>query len=375
MQKTEGYLYSDNRYVSIEMNNGIISKIEESERKEDTGRKSHMIAPGFFDNQINGYKGIEFSKPDLSTDDMLMLVRELKKKGVLTFFPTLITASHESLMRSFRNLSKTLENTEVARAVPGFHLEGPYISPEDGFVGAHNKEHVRKPDWEEFQLLNEAARRKILQVTIAPEIDGAIGFIKNCVRNNIVVSLGHHNGTTVDIRRAVDAGAKTVTHLGNGMANTIHRFKNSLWEQLANDRLMCSLILDGFHLPAEAVKVFYRAKGPAGIILTSDMTMLAGMTPGKYEWDGKEVVLTKEGIIMLKKENCFAGASLPIHVGVGNMMKFTGCSLKDAIDMATKNPSGLYGLEARTAIETGRQANLILFDVIDGEIRIVETYS
>jgi N-acetylglucosamine-6-phosphate deacetylase len=373
MKIIEGILYSDKSKVSIEIENGIIRKVEKIETFRDKRSENTFIAPALFDNQVNGYVGIEFSKPDLSVDDMLRIVREHRKNGVVTFMPTVITASFGSLKRSFENLAKTLQDQEVSYSVPGFHLEGPYISPEKGFYGAHRFEDVRKPDWDEFQRLNDAAQGNIIQVTLAPEIEGAIDFIKKCVKNNIVVALGHHNGNAEDIKRAADAGARTVTHLGNGMANSINRFENPLWMQLAEDRLMSSLILDGFHLRPEIVKVFYRAKGAERIILTSDMTMLAGMPPGNYVWDGNDVVLTKEGIIMLPKANCFAGASLPLRVGVGNMMKFTGCSLGEAIDMASKNPANLYGLNDRGVIAEGKRADIILFNLEDNKLNIIET--
>ncbi|MCF6356973.1 MAG: amidohydrolase family protein, partial [Draconibacterium sp.] len=249
-----------------------------------------------------------------------------------------------------------------------------YISPEDGYRGAHSLKDVRLPDWDEFQKLNEAADGKIIQVTLAPEVDGAIRFIEKCVANNIVVALGHHNANASEIKRAADAGAKTVTHLGNGCANSINRFNNPLWMQLAEDRLMSSLILDSFHLLPELVKVFYRAKGSERIILTSDMTMLAGMPAGKYNWDGKEVVLTPEGVIMLPSENVFAGASLPLVTGVGNMMKFTGCGLSQAINMATKNPADLYAFDDRGKIEVGKRADLILFGLENNKLKINKTF-
>ncbi len=373
MKIIEGVLYSDNSRVSIEIENGIIQKILKVESFRSETAHSRYIAPALFDNQVNGYVGIEFSKPDLSTNDMLKIVRTHRKNGVVTFMPTVITGSFESLSRSFRNLAKSLQNPEIAYSVPGFHLEGPYISTVKGYYGAHRLNDVRKPDWDEFQRLNDTADGKIMQVTIAPEIEGAIEFIKKCVKNNIVISLGHHNGSAEDIERASDAGAKTVTHLGNGMANSINRFENPLWMQLADDRLMSSCILDGFHLRPEMVKVFYRSKGAERIILTSDMTMLAGMPPGKYVWDGNDVELTQEGVIMFPKANCFAGASLPLRVGVGNMMKFTGCSLGEAIDMASKNPAKLYRLNDRGVIAVGKRADLILFDIKDGRLNISET--
>lgn len=373
MENIEGILYSNNEKVSIEIENGVIQKIENITTFEKEKSNNYFIAPALIDNQVNGCVGVDFADPNLTTDAVLKTIKEHHKNGVATFLPTVITASQESLIQSFGNLAITLEDSEVSNSIPGFHLEGPYISPEDGFRGAHNVEDIRLPDWDEFQKTNDVANGKIIQVTLAPEIEGAIEFIKKCEKNNIVVSLGHHNANADEIKRAVDAGAKTVTHLGNGCANTINRFNNPLWMQLAEDRLMSSFIVDGFHLLPELVKVFYKAKGKEQIILTSDMTLLAGMPAGNYEWDGKDVVLTPEGIIMLPKENCFAGASLPLITGVGNMMKFTNCGLQEAIDMASKNPAKLYGFEDRGSIEIGKRADLMLFSLEDNKLNVVKT--
>jgi len=373
MNKVEGYLFSSKNKISLEIENGLIKKIENISSFENKSSEKYFISPALFDNQINGYLGIEFSKPDLSLEDMRKVVKGLRKVGVGIFLPTVITASFESLVNSFKNLSEAIKDKNIALSIPGFHLEGPYISPVEGYRGAHTLEHIRKPDWDEFQKINEAAEGKILQVTLAPEVEGAIPFIEKCVQNNIVISLGHHNATTDEIKKAVDAGAKTVTHLGNGLANEINRFKNPLWMQLTEDRLMSSIIVDGFHLLPEIVKTFYRAKGKDRLILTSDITMLAGLSPGNYKWDGKDVVLTPEGIIMLPEQNVFAGASLPLIVGVGNIMKFTGCSLKEAVDMATVNPAKLYGFENMVNIKVGNPANLVLFKMNNYKPEIVQT--
>ncbi|PKQ44453.1 N-acetylglucosamine-6-phosphate deacetylase [Confluentibacter flavum] len=373
MRKIEGILYSNNQKIALKIEHGIIQEIEQVVDFKDADANKRYIAPGLIDNQVNGCIGIEFSKPDLLVTEMLDIVRMHRKHGVTTFMPTLITASHKSLLKSFANLSLTFRDPEVSNAVPGYHLEGPYISPEDGYRGAHSLKYVRKPNWDEFQELNETAEGNILQITLAPEIDGAIKFIKKCVQNNIVVALGHHNASSEIIEQAVDAGAKTVTHLGNGMANMINRFENPFWPQIADDRLMCSCILDGFHLRPEIVKVLYRSLTSKRIILTSDMTMLAGMPPGEYVWDGKDVLLTVDGVIMLPEQNCFAGASLPLRKGVENVMKYTGCNLREAIDMASKNPAKLYGLNDRGSIQVGNRSELILFNFENGKINITET--
>ncbi len=370
MNKIKALLYSNRQPVSIEIDNGIISAINSLTKLTN---EDLYVAPGLFDNQINGYLGVGFTSSNLTTETMVQAVKGIQRTGITTFLPTVITASNEQLLMAFANLAEASKHPEIALSIPGFHLEGPYISPMEGYRGAHSIENIRLPDWDEFKKINEAAEGKILQVTLAPELDGAIEFIQKCVENNIVISLGHHNATSEKVKEAVDAGARTVTHLGNGCANTINRFENPFWSQLAEDRLMASIIVDGFHLPPQQVKTFFKAKGKDKLIITSDITDLAGMPPGKYVWDGKDVVLTDDGIILYAKENCFAGASLPQIVGVNNMMKFTGCSIEEAIDMTTKNPSRLYGLNDRGEIAVNKRADFILFTIEDDQIVIKET--
>ncbi len=372
MKKIEALLYSNGKPVSIEINNGYIIGINALDKLSDEADALY-IAPGLFDNQLNGYLGVDFTETTLTTEKMLMVVRGLWKTGTTTFLPTIITAPNDVLLKAFANLAEASKHPEISMSIPGFHLEGPYISPEYGYRGAHTIEDIRLPNWDEFQKINEAAEGKIIHITVAPELDGAIEFIKKCVENNIVVALGHHNASSEIIKKAVDAGASTVTHLGNGCANTINRFENPFWSQLAEDRLMASIIVDGFHLKPNQIKVFLRAKGKERIILTSDITKLAGLPAGIYEWDGKEVELTPKGIINLVEEQCFAGASLPLIHGVNNIMKFTGCSITDAIDMATKNPTKLYSFNNIGEIAKNKRADLILFTIENNKVVIKET--
>lgn len=370
MKKIEALLYSDNKPVSIEIAEGFIHKVVPLTAPEQKANKKLYVAPGLIDNQVNGYLGVEFTSSELTTEDVRKVVSELRKTGVTTFLPTVITASNEKLIKSFDGLTEARHDPEIARSIPGFHLEGPYISPEKGYRGAHNSDEIRRPDWDEFQKLNEAAEGKILQVTLAPEVEGSVDFIRKCVEQGIVIALGHHNASADEITRAVDAGARTVTHLGNGCANTIHRFNNPFWIQLAEDRLMASVILDGIHVLPEQAKVFYKSKGSRRLILTSDITMLAGMPPGNYTWDGKEVVLAPDGCIRYPQGNSFAGASLPLLTGINNIMRFTGCTLGEAINMASGNPARLYGFEDRGVIEVGKRADLILFRMEENQIHI-----
>jgi N-acetylglucosamine-6-phosphate deacetylase len=252
----------------------------------------------------------------------------------------------------------------VARAVPGFHIEGPYISPMDGPRGAHAKEYVRKPNLNEFDRLYEAAAERILYVTVAPELEGAAAFIKELTRRGVVVALGHHNGSADDIARAVDAGARLSTHLGNGLASMVHRHLNPLWPQLAEDRLHASLIADLEHLPAAVLNTFVRAKGPGHIILTSDCVHIAGLKPGKYALGSMPVELLPSGRICLSGTDLLAGSSLLLLQGVINAAEATDLSLAEAFASAGAIPAKLFGLKHRFAFPAvGTKANLVVFDV------------
>jgi len=365
----KGILYSDKAPVEIIISDGKISEIVRLEKENKT--PEIYIAPGLIDLQINGYMGVNFGNPDLNINDLRKAVKSLWKEGVTTFLPTLTSADHEKLIKCFAALSQVFDDPEISPSIPGFHLEGPYISPVKGFRGAHLEKYIRPPDWEEFLQYQKAARNKILLVTVAPEIDDAIPFIRKCTERGIVVSLGHHNGTAEIIRQAADAGARMSTHLGNGCANMIHRHNNPLWPQLADSRLTPGIIVDGYHLTREEVQVFFQVKGSDNTILVSDAVDLAGLEPGEYIRDGRKVVLTPN-VVRFPAENVLAGAALPISVCVGNIMRFTQCNLGQAIDMASANPARMFNLDLGE-ISTGKRADLILFTIEDGKLIIQQT--
>ena len=154
--------------------------------------------------------------------------------GVTSFLPTSTTHSFERQSTAMRALATACEQSpEVARRVPGFHLEGPYIATADGPRGAHPLQHVRKPDWDEFQRIQDAARGRIRILTMSPEYDEAPAFIKRVVDSGVLVAIGHTSADANQIQQAVDAGARMSTHLGNGAHGQIRRHPNYIWDQLA----------------------------------------------------------------------------------------------------------------------------------------------
>lgn len=367
----EGILYRNNEPVSIQITNGKISGIKYLSEKSEVPQI--YIAPGLIDVQVNGYMGIDFSAPDLTVEDIRKATKSLWKEGVTTFFPTLTTNPDELLKRNFAVLAEAQNDPEIGKSIPGFHLEGPYITPVQGYRGDHPEKYIRNPDWREFEAYQEAARGAIKLITVAPEVEGAIPFITHCVETGLLVALGHHNGTAEIIEKAVDAGASISTHLGNGCANEINRHHNPIWPQLADERLIPSIITDGHHLTKEEVQTFYKVKGPDLMILVSDVVDLAGMPPGTYKRGDAVLELTPE-VVKYPAENVLAGAASPIDRCVGNIMKFTGCSLFDAIRMGSTNPAKIFGLNDRGEILLGKSADVIIFSLVEMDLKIEKTY-
>jgi N-acetylglucosamine-6-phosphate deacetylase len=366
----EGLLYLDGKPVRIEVVDGKIASVRTI--SPGGGIPLVYVAPGLIDIQINGYMGIDFSDQNLTVEDMQKATNALYKEGVTSYLPTVVTQDQERLLKSFSILAGALDDNPLGKSIPGFHLEGPYISPVKGFRGAHNEKYIRQPEWQEFQELQNAAQNRIILITVAPEIEGAIPFIKKCRESGVLVSLGHHNGTPDNIDQAVDAGASLSTHLGNGCANMINRHHNPIWPQLSNDGLSITIIADGAHLTRDEVRTFYKVKGNKQTILVSDALFLAGLPPGEYIDDGDTLLLTKN-VVKFPAEDVLVGAVQPVSRGVGNIMRYTNCSLKDAIQMASTNPAKMMGLSEIGEIKEGQRADLILFTLEDGDMLIHKT--
>lgn len=370
----EGIHYSTGKPVRITVAGGVIVDLKET-KTVARGRENIYLSPGLIDNQVNGFANVDFSGDDLTPEGVLKATESILREGVTTFIPTLITNSHENLVRNFKILDEACRKyTIVEQCVPGFHLEGPFISALDGYRGCHLFEHVRKPSWIEFEKYRRASGGRIIQVTVAPEVEGALDFIKQCTADGLVVAMGHTAAGTEEINKAVANGARLSTHLGNGCANLIHRHNNPLWPQLDNDRLTASIIADGNHLLPEEIRVFLRAKTRERLILTSDVIYLSGMPPGNYTFSGMNVILKEDGMLLNAEQNVLAGASFPLLKGVENIMKFTGMSFGDAIELASGNVARIYNLDKRGRLERGKEADIVLIENKEGLLHIKQTF-
>jgi N-acetylglucosamine-6-phosphate deacetylase len=207
-------------------------------------------------------------------------------------------------------------------------------------------------------------------VTLAPEHDGALRFIERLTAAGVVVALGHTAATPARIREAVQAGARLSTHLGNGAHAVLPRHPNYLWEQLAADELWVSIICDGYHLPPAVARCIVRVKTPARTVLTCDASPLAGLPPGRYgEW-GQEFEVLPGGKVVVPGTPFLAGSGVFTDVCIGNVIRFAGVSLRDAVDMAGARPRELLGLPPRR-LEPGQPADVVLFDwQEDGDFQV-----
>lgn len=355
--------YDDRSPVRIKTAAGRIDRIEPAEPAQAASRRLPLVAPGLVDIQINGYGGQEFSSAELTADKVAAIVRQHYAFGVTRVCPTLTTQSDAVFRHALAAIASACDTDEDCRAsVLGVHLEGPYLSPEDGPRGAHPREHCRNPSWEEFQRWQETSGGRVKLMTLAPELPGAAEFVARATQSGVAIAIGHTAASGEQIRAAVDAGARLSTHLGNGAHRQLRRHPNYIWHQLAEDRLAASLIVDGHHLPPEVVKTIVRAKSPERCLLISDVSGLAGLPVGRHQSSGCELEILPDGrLVIAGQDQLLAGASLPIGVGVVNVMRFAGVDLAAAIAMASATPARLLGAEVG-ALEARSRADLVLFD-------------
>jgi N-acetylglucosamine-6-phosphate deacetylase len=338
---------------------------------------SIYISPGWIDLQVNGFAGVDYNSPGASHADIARSIRAILQTGVTRFYPTVITGPPDNMIGALSNLAEAREASWEGAAMEAFHLEGPYISPEDGPRGAHPERWVRPPDLDEFQRFQEAARGNIRLVTLSPEWPDTPWFVEAVVREGVVVSIGHTRATALQIEAAVSAGATLSTHLGNGAHAVLPRHPNYIWDQLAEDRLSASFIADGIHLGPAFLKAALRAKGLERALLVTDAVMPAGCAPGPYKLGEVDVELHGDGSVRMAGGTRLAGSALRMDRAIENVMRMAGVSLADAITLATRNPARAGRVAGRLrGLNPGERADLVRFryDRVSHAVEVVETY-
>ena len=370
----QGRHYLTGTDVGVEMEDGRISGLETSEgsSSENTSR----IGPGLVDLQVNGYAGLDFNSGGLDGEHVRRITRALWQEGVTTYLPTLISNADRAIEGALRTIARACAtDDQLDQTIAGVHLEGPFISPEDGPRGAHDKTYVKAPDWQLFERWQEAAEGRIAVVTLSPEWYESARFIRQCVESGVVVSIGHTAAKPEQIGEAVAAGATMSTHLGNGAHPTLPRHPNYIWEQLSRDDLWASIIADGFHLPDSVLKVVLRVKGRKAL-LVSDAVSFAGMEPGEYGAAvGGRVVLSAAGRLSLAESpELLAGSVLPLRVGVENLASAQLLELGEAWEAGSVGPSAALKLPQAAGLVAGAPADLVEFEYSGGKVKVLRTY-
>lgn len=365
--------------VKVEVDGTAITAVDEL--IATPAGKPRQLAPGFIDLQVNGFAGVDYNEPSTPAEQIAQSLRTMFSTGVTRCFPTIITGSEERITGAARNLNAAREELlrsgqAEGHAIAGLHIEGPHLSPEDGPRGAHPLEHIRPPDIEEFKRWQAAAGGLIKLVTISPEWEGTVDYIRHLVRSGVVASIGHTQADAAQIARSVDAGATMSTHLGNASHPVLHKTQNYIWSQLANDRLTASFIVDGIHLPGDFVHAGIRAKGVERSVLVTDAVMPAMCAPGEYRLGQVDTELKPDGRVVLRGGDRLAGSALRMDQAIGNTVRLGHFSLREAVTMATVNAARVGRITGRQrGLTPGEKGDLVLFEWNDAacELTVEET--
>lgn len=318
------------------------------------------VRASLFDIQVNGFAGVDFQSPRLGREEARRAVDALARHETLRFFPTFITDEPDRLEAKLANFEKIRAGDPVvAAAACGYHIEGPWLSPQAGFHGAHRPELMRAPDLAVFDRLQKAAGGRIKLVTLAPEWEGSAGFIRVMTERGVEVSLGHTDADDAAIDAAIEAGARFCTHLGNGVPENLHRHENITQRLLSRDALIAFFIPDGIHLPPAVLRNFFRAKPRGRALFTTDCMAAAGAPPGLYSLAGLELEVGPDRVVRVPGSTNFAGSSLAPDEGLENVCRWLGMEMDEARPLFSTAVARAFRIDLPFAREaTGGEAGV-----------------
>lgn len=301
-----------------------------------------MRSSGLIDLQVNGYAGVDFNDAGLTADALDHALRAMLDAGVTCCLPTVITASEATLAARLAALDQAVANSRLGPLmVPGYHLEGPFLNPADGYAGCHPPAAMVPPDPALVERISAGLRRPILLLTLAAERAGAPELVRWARSRGMLVAMGHTAPDLETVTRAADAGVRLSTHLGNGLPQMLPKFLNPLMAQLSEDRLTASVIADGIHVPPHVLKVMLRAKDLARVVLVTDATAAAAAPPGLYGFAGMTIEHAADGSVRVPGARVLAGSALRLDQAVRNLVSWGLASAEAAVALASVRPRAL----------------------------------
>lgn len=332
--------------VRLRWADGVITSLEPAAN----AREGWWLAPALFDVQVNGYAGVDFQRDDLTADELLHAARGLRAAGCARFLLTLITDEWPKLAVRLRNLKAQRERSEELKsAIAGWHIEGPFLSDQPGFRGAHNPAVMCDPAPEHIRELRAITGNDLLLLTLAPERSGALEVIQRAVALGARVSLGHTNASAEILAQAVRAGATLFTHLGNGCPRELDRHDNIVWRVCDTAGLTPSLIPDRIHVSPAPFRLLHRALG-GNVFYTTDAMSAAGAPPGRFRFANMDLEVGEDQIVRQPGKTNFAGSALRPAEGVFRAAEMLRCPWQEAWPRLSEVPARLMGLRSELAV-------------------------
>lgn len=326
------------------------SLLDEAEEVHDYG--DSLLVPGFVDLQVNGAFGVDVASEPRRLPE---LSESLPATGTTAYLPTVISSPESLYDEALPELAAAAKGPNTGAEVLGVHLEGPFVSLEKR--GAHAAAHVVPPDPDMLARLLELGPVRML--TVAPELDGADDLMSLAATRGVVVSAGHSGASFEDAYETFDRRAAGVTHLFNAMSPLHHREPGIVGAAFAHPRVVCGLICDGLHVHPEMISLAFRMLGPDRIYLATDSTAATGMGPGEYPLATRRVYL--DANMARLGSGALAGSLLTMGEAFQNVLAFTGCTIAEAVRMASTTPARLIGEGRRKGrLASGHDADLTI---------------
>ncbi len=317
------------------------------------------IAPALLDPQVNGYAGIDFQADRLTAEQLLHAAAELRRAGCTRFLLTLMTDHWPRLLERLRHLKSLRDDSPVlTRAIAGWHLEGPFLSSQPGFHGAHDPARMTDPSPAHVAAVRQLLGTDPCLLTLAPERPGALETIRAARDLAITISLGHTNASSEQLAQAIQAGATGFTHLGNACPNQLDRHDNILWRVLDSPNLTVSLIPDAIHVSPPLFRLVHRLLGLDSLIYTTDAMAAAGAPPGPYPLGPMIVHVGPDGIVRQPGRSNFAGSALRPIDGVHRAARMLNTDWQNLWDGFSTRPRRFLGLPH--GLEPGQPADFCL---------------